>query len=116
MAKVIVNDEYILNTQNMCLSCLDSDKYKLDPDGRNLYNFDFNKFTFELKGSDMKNQEGCDPVDLIKVARLLIDVFNKNVPCRENSISLTKLDEAIMWQNARTTDRVERKVEGSLSK
>lgn len=35
--------------------------------------------------------------------------------CRENSIAITKLEEALMWLNKRTEDRVARKVEGSHS-
>lgn len=37
----------------------------------------------------------------------------KAYPCRENSISITKLEEAIHWQEARTRDREQRKVEGT---
>lgn len=32
--------------------------------------------------------------------------------CRENSIAITKLEEALMWLERRTTNRVERGVEG----
>ena len=33
-------------------------------------------------------------------------------PCRENAISITKLEEAIMWQEKRTSERIKRGVEG----
>jgi len=33
--------------------------------------------------------------------------------CRENSIAITKLEEALMWLEKRTSDRVIRKVEGT---
>ena len=33
--------------------------------------------------------------------------------CRENAIAITKLEEALMWLNKRTTDREARKVEGT---
>ena len=34
-------------------------------------------------------------------------------PCRENAITLTKLEEALMWQHKRTADRKTRGVEGT---
>jgi hypothetical protein len=38
--------------------------------------------------------------------------LNGKFPCRENSIAITKLEEALMWLNKRTADRVKRGVEG----
>ena len=34
--------------------------------------------------------------------------------CRENSVALTKLEEALMWLQKRARDRMQRGVEGSL--
>lgn len=42
----------------------------------------------------------------------LLQQFNLKFPCRENSISITKIEEALMWQQKRTDDRMKRKVEG----
>ena len=36
--------------------------------------------------------------------------------CRENALALTKLEEALMWLQKRTRDRMARGVEGSLTK
>lgn len=36
-----------------------------------------------------------------------------SVPCRENSIAVTKLDEALMWLKKRKEDRTARGVEGT---
>lgn len=48
---------------------------------------------------------------------ILIDrlsMFNKGpYACRENSLALTKLEEALMWLNHRTRAREERGVEGT---
>ena len=33
--------------------------------------------------------------------------------CRENAVALTKVQEAMMWLNKRTADRVDRGVEGT---
>jgi hypothetical protein len=50
-----------------------------------------------------------------EVLEVLIDRMNylqDKFPCRENAIAITKLDEALMWLNKRTADRVKRNVEG----
>ena len=38
--------------------------------------------------------------------------LNKQFPCRENSIAITKMEEALMWFDKRTQDRQSRGVEG----
>ena len=43
----------------------------------------------------------------------MIEELNKKFPCRENAVTITKLDEALMWQEKRTKDREARKVEGT---
>lgn len=48
-----------------------------------------------------------------EVLRVLINRFqylNAQIPCRENSIVITKLEEALMWVNKRTEDRKNRGV------
>jgi hypothetical protein len=55
---------------------------------------------------------GCQIDDLIKFARKTIEVFNKKFPCRENSLAITKLQEAELWLMQRRLDREEREVEG----
>lgn len=50
-----------------------------------------------------------------EVLRVLINRLNflqAKFPCRENAIVITKLEESLMWLNKRTTDRLERGVEG----
>jgi hypothetical protein len=56
--------------------------------------------------------KGCQFTDLIEVALHQLKYFNGVFPCRENSITITKLEEALMWQKARTENRVAREVEG----
>ncbi len=36
--------------------------------------------------------------------------------CRENSLAITKIEEALMWLEKRTSDRLNRKVEGTHEK
>jgi len=38
--------------------------------------------------------------------------LNKLYPCRENSIAITNMEQALMWFEKRTADRLERGVEG----
>ena len=60
----------------------------------------------EVGRNGMQNEE---------VLEVLIDRMNwinKQFPCRENSLALTKLEEALLWLNKRTADRVKRGVEG----
>lgn len=49
-----------------------------------------------------------------EVLEMLIDriqYLNKKLPCRENSIVITKLEESLMWLNKRTEIRVSQNVE-----
>lgn len=55
---------------------------------------------------------GCQVDDMIIVATSIIRKLNGEFPCRENSLAITKLEEAIHWLNARTKDRESRGVEG----
>jgi hypothetical protein len=51
-----------------------------------------------------------------EVLAMMIDrmgVLNQKVPCRETSLAITKLEEALLWLNKRTADRIERGVEGT---
>jgi hypothetical protein len=50
-----------------------------------------------------------------EVIRMLLDRMNSlqaKFPCRENACAITKLDEALMWLEKRTRDRIARGVEG----
>lgn len=55
---------------------------------------------------------GCQIDDLITFALGTIQTFNKKFPCRENSLAITKLEEALHWLEARKRDREQRNVEG----
>jgi hypothetical protein len=55
---------------------------------------------------------GCQLTTLIDTAKLILIGLNAKFPCHENAITITKLEEALMWQDKRTQDRNNRKVEG----
>jgi hypothetical protein len=79
---------------------------------------DKNSLSFTLQNGPIKEvgKNGCQVVDVIAVAKHIIEQLNAKFPCRENAMTITKLDEAIMWQNKRTQDRVSRSVEGTSQK
>ena len=78
---------------------------------------DKNSLSFTLQNGPIKEVgvNGCQVVDVIETAKHIIEELNKKFPCRENAMTITKLDEALMWQEKRTKDRERRGVEG-LSK
>lgn len=78
---------------------------------------DKNSLAFTIQNGPIKEvgKNGCQVEDVIAVAKHIIEELNKKFPCRENSMVITKLDEAILWSKKRTADRQARQVEG-LSK
>lgn len=70
----------------------------------------FNMMTKPVsEGGDLNR---CQFTDLIQTALEMLKYLNNKLPCRENAITMTKLEEALMWQDRRTTDRINRGVEG----
>lgn len=55
---------------------------------------------------------GCQASDMLEYTKCLFESLNDAFPCRENSLTITKIEEAIHWQEARTKNRLSRKVEG----
>lgn len=76
---------------------------------------DKNSLSFTIQNGPVKEvgKNGCQVTDIIAVAKHIIEELNKNFPCRENAMTITKLDEALMWQEKRTKDRMKRNVEGT---
>jgi hypothetical protein len=59
---------------------------------------------------------GVQALDMLKYVKCLFESLNESFPCRENSLTITKIEEAIHWQDARTRDRIKRNVEGKNEK
>lgn len=55
---------------------------------------------------------GLQAVDILNYTKCLFQSLNDAFPCRENSLTITKIEEALHWQYARTADRNRRNVEG----
>lgn len=66
--------------------------------------------------SEGGNMEMCQLTTLIATAKHMLEYLNAKFPCRENALTITKLEEALMWQDARTKNRELRGVEGKNEK
>lgn len=70
--------------------------------------------TVEFQNGAVK-EHGVNGVTNEALLAILIhrtQVLNERFPCRENSIAITKMQEALMWFDKRTADREARGVEG----
>jgi hypothetical protein len=56
---------------------------------------------------------GAKIEDLVLFTRRCLENLNQLVPCRENSLAITKLQEAELWLLARKLDRQRRNVTGT---
>lgn len=75
---------------------------------------DKNSLSFTLQNGPVGENgvNGCQVDTVIEAAKVILEGLNKNFPCRENSIAITKLEEALMWLQQRIKNRVSRGVEG----
>jgi hypothetical protein len=71
--------------------------------------------TFVLQDGPIR-EVGVNGVQIdavIEWAKGVVEGFNARFPCRENSMIITKLDEALLWSIKRKLDRQLRQVEGT---
>ena len=73
------------------------------------------KITFYEMGENSV-ENGTTLEEMLRVSIERLTDLNGRFPCRENSIAITKMQEALMWLNERTKDRVARGVEGKHEK
>ncbi len=76
---------------------------------------DKNSLSFTIQNGPIKDNgvNGCQVDTIIDAAKTILTGLNNNFPCRENSVAITKLDEALMWLDKRKKDRENRGVEGT---
>ena len=88
--------------------------WKQPPDNFIEINDEHNAITFKIQNGPIGEVgvNGCQVDTLISTAKTIIHKLNKKFPCRENSLAITKLEEALMWLEARTKERESRGVEG----
>ena len=70
------------------------------------------KFTIQSDPISEVGINGCQAVDMLEYVKCLFESLNEAFPCRENALTITKIEEAIHWQEARTKNRIIRGVEG----
>jgi hypothetical protein len=70
------------------------------------------RICFYEKEEDGTELPGTTLEDMLLVSIARLKSLNNRFACRENSLAITKMEEALMWLNARTADRVARGVEG----
>jgi hypothetical protein len=70
------------------------------------------KFTIQSDPIREVGINGVQALDMLKYIKCLFESLNEAFPCRENALTITKIEEAIHWQEARTRDRMRRNVEG----
>ena len=84
--------------------------FKRDEDGTQT----FQKVAFYEMNEDGSYKNGTTLEEMLRVSINRLNDLNKRIPCRENSLAITKMEEALMWLNKRTEDIKSRGVEGKL--
>lgn len=74
--------------------------------------FRFQPVVFYELHEDGSFDNGTTLEEMLRVSIERLQDLNGRFACRENSIAITKMQEALMWLNARTADREKRGVEG----
>ena len=72
----------------------------------------FQEITFYKLNHDNTFDNGTTLEEMLRVCIEKLTDLNNRFSCRENSIAITKMQEALMWLNKRTEDRRARGVEG----
>ena len=72
----------------------------------------FQKVIFYKMFPDGSYENGTTLEEMLQVSIERLQDLNSRFACRENSIAITKMEEALMWLNKRTENREERGVEG----
>ncbi len=56
--------------------------------------------------------DGTTNEEVIEVLINRLQFLNSKFPCKENAVAITNLEQALMWLEKRTKDRLKRQVEG----
>jgi hypothetical protein len=68
--------------------------------------------SFYEMNKDGTKENGTTLEEMLRVSIERLKDLNNRFGCRENSLAITKMEEALMWLNKRTEDRILRGVEG----
>lgn len=72
----------------------------------------FQEVIFYKMTPDGRKMQGTTLEEMIRVSIERLSDLNNRFSCRENSVAITKLEEALMWLNKRTENRIARGIEG----
>lgn len=72
----------------------------------------FQEVVFYKLNADNTYENGTTLEEMLRVCIERLQNLNDRFACRENSIAITKMEEALLWLNKRTEDRKARGVEG----
>lgn len=72
----------------------------------------FQSVIFYEMFKDGAYENGTTLEEMLRVSIERLQDLNGRFPCRENSLALTNMEQALMWLNKRTEDREKRGVEG----
>jgi hypothetical protein len=61
------------------------------------------------EGGDLNR---CQWSDLVLAGLVQLKYLNDKYPCKENSVAITHIETALLWNDKRTADRLSRGVEG----
>jgi hypothetical protein len=71
---------------------------------------------YEKNQDNTTRNSGTTVEEMLRVSIARLQDLNARFACRENSIAITKIQEALLWLNERTRERKERGVEGTHQK
>ena len=73
-----------------------------------------NMISFKIQNGPIKEngKNGCQLMDMVSVALRMLEELNAKFPCKENTMTIRHLEDALEWQERRTKDRELRGVEG----
>ena len=69
---------------------------------------------WQSKSGSEKN--GAFLEEVLAVVYVQLQAFNKKFPCRENSLALTNIEQAVLWLASRKAERQQRGVDGKDEK
>jgi len=70
------------------------------------------KVVFYRKDADGTEHDGTTLEEMLRVSITRLKDLNSRYGCRENSLAITHMEEALHWLNHRTAERTKRGVEG----
>jgi len=86
----------------------------LNCDNKQFIEVNGNKITLTIQDGPIKEVgvNGVQVTDMLAYTNEIYKSLNDAFSCRENSLTIIKIEEALHWQEARTKDRERRNVEG----